>query len=66
MTNKNIPVNYYQTLKEAFLTLEAQKISIMTINVKRLEKMAKKYQKFAKILDVEILQDIPFNLEIIQ
>ena len=28
-------------------------------------KMAKKYQKYAKTRDVKILQDIPFNLEMI-
>ena len=39
----------------------------MTIKVKKLEKkIGKKYQKYAKIRDVKILQDIPFNLEIIQ
>ena len=30
------------------------------------KKNGKKYQKYAKIRDVKILQDIPFNLEIIQ
>ena len=30
------------------------------------KKNGKNYQKYAKILDVKILQDIPFNLEIIQ
>ena len=33
------------------------------MNVKKLEK---KYQKYAKIRDAKILQDIPFNIETIQ
>ena len=37
----------------------------MTINAKKL-KNGKKNQKHAKFRDVKILQDIPFNLEIIQ
>ena len=52
---------------EGFLTLEAQKIWIMTIKVKKIgKKIGRKYQKYAKIRDVKILQDIRFNLEIIQ
>ena len=31
-----------------------------------MEKNGKKYQKYAKIRDVKILQDIPFNLKVIQ
>ena len=34
--------------------------------LKNWEKNGKNYQKYAKIRDVKILQDIPFNLEIIQ
>ena len=33
---------------------------------KNWKKMANKYQKYAKIRDVKIMQDIPFNLKIIQ
>ena len=52
---------------EDFLTLEAQKIWIMAINLKKkLEKNGKMYQKYAKIRDVKILLDVLFNLEIIQ
>ena len=65
MTNKNFTIIYYQTLTESFLTLEAQKIRIMTIDVKKLEKW-QKYQKYAKFRAVKILQDIPINLKYIQ
>ena len=64
MTNKNFPTTYYWTLAETFLTLEAQKIWIMTINVKKMENGTKN-QKYAQIWDVKILQDI-LNLKIIQ
>ena len=37
----------------------------MTTNVKKLEN-GKKYQKYAKIRDIKILQNISFNLETIQ
>ena len=53
--------------KGVFLTPEAQKFRIMTIKIKKLEKnVGEKYQKYAKIRVVKNLQDIPFNLEIIQ
>ena len=34
--------------------------------LKKLKKIGKKYQKHAKIRDVKILQDVPFNLKSIQ
>ena len=50
-----------------FMTLEAQKTWIMTINGKRnWTKNGINCQKFAKIRDVKILQDIPLHLEIKQ
>ena len=48
------------------MSLEAQKPIIMTINVKKVKKNGNNCQKYAKIRDVKILQDIPFNLETIQ
>ena len=44
MTNKNFPVTCYQNPKGGFLTLEAQKTLIMTINVEKI-KMTKIIKK---------------------
>ena len=52
MNNKNFPITYYQTLTEAFFTLEAQKIWTMTIiNVKKMgKKMAKNIKNMLKFV----------------
>ena len=57
---KKLSSNLLSNPNGGFLTFEFQKIWIMSINVKKLEKNGYKYQKYAKIRDVEILQDIPF------
>ena len=59
MTKKNFPVTYSQTLTESFWPLRL-KNSEKWLNSKNW----KKYQKYAKNLDVKILHDIPFDLEI--
>ena len=64
---KKISSNLLSNPNGGFLTLEVYKTWIMTINVKKLKKMANIVKKtYAKIRDVKILQEIPFNLEIIQ
>ena len=62
---QNFSKNLLSYPNGSFLTHEAHKTWIMTINVKKLKKMAK-IVKYAKNRDVKNLQDISLNPEIIQ
>ena len=64
MTNKKIQLTYYQTLTDVFRPLGLKNLTIdnkCQINEKK-AKIVKNMLKFV----VKILQNIPFNLEIIQ
>ena len=58
--------NLLSNPKGGFVNLEAQKIWVMIINVKKNWKKMAKISNICQIRDVKILQEIPFNLAIIQ